>query len=294
LPEKEHRVPDELKREFTDRDELIEYLKEQFPDAAAVDDHISPIVGGRAAAQARLSKLPWGRDYEASRDYLDGPVSHLGPYIRHGALTLAEVRDYSVEKERLLEDAEKFVTQLAWRDYWLRLHDELGDDIWIDREPYKTGKIPEEYSDKLPLDIQDADTGLPCMDALIKRLYATGYIHHHARMWLAAYVVHWRRVKWQVGARWFLSHLLDGDEASNALSWQWVASTYSAKPYIFNRENVEKYSEGEWCKTCPWYGRCDFEGGYQRLERKLFPDVEPTREARGPRRDFRRGKGGRR
>lgn len=284
-------MPDDMKREFSGRDELAAYVREQFTDAAAVDDHISPIPGGRAAAQAQLSRLPWGRDYEASRDYLDGPVSRLGPYIRHGAVSLAEVRDYSLEKERLPEDAETFVSQLAWRDYFRRIHDEIGDGIWIDQEPYKTGKIADEYANKLPLDIEDAETGLPCMDAIIRQLYETGYVHHHARQWLAAYVVHWRRIKWQVGARWFLSHLLDGDEASNALSWQWVASTFSAKPYIFNRENVEKYSEGEWCKTCPLYGRCDFEGSYLRIERKLFPKIEPSHE---PRRDFRRGKGGRR
>ena len=60
-------------------------------------------------------------------------------------------------------------------------------------------------------------------------------------MYLASYVVHFRRIKWQAGAYWFLEHLIDGDEASNNLSWQWVASTFSNKPYIFNLENLSKY-----------------------------------------------------
>lgn len=290
-------MSDNLRRDFDDRDSLAAYLREQFPDAVGVDGHVSPVRGGRTAADARLSKLPLGRDYQASRDYLDGPVSKLGPYIRHAVLSLAEVREFSLNRERLPEDAEKFINQLGWRDYFQRLYAELGDAVWQDREPYKTGKIPEEYADKMPLDVLDAETGLDCIDALIRRLYETGYLHHHARLWLAAYVVHWRRVKWQVGARWFLSHLLDGDVASNTLSWQWVASTFSAKPFVFNRETVEKYSEGEWCKTCPLYKRCDFEGSYARLEKKLFPDVEPTREPRrtGNRGGFnRRRKGGRR
>lgn len=274
-------MSENLRREFENREELAAYLRTEFAGTAEVDAHVSPIQGGRAAANARLARLPMGRDYEASRDYLDGPVSKLGPYIRHGVLSLAEVRDFSLNKERLTEDSEKFVNQLAWRDYWQRLYEELGEEgIWRDLEPYKTGRIPEEYADKMPLDILEADTTLDCVDALIRQLYKTGYLHGHARMWLAAYVVHWRRVKWQVGAKWFLSHLLDGDPASNNLSWQWVASTFSAKPYIFNRENVEKYSEGEWCKTCPMYGRCDFEGSYVRLEKKLFPDIEPSHEPR--------------
>ncbi|MBK8135406.1 MAG: deoxyribodipyrimidine photo-lyase [Anaerolineae bacterium] len=288
-------MAENMKRTFSDRDELAAYLREQFPEAASVDGHISPTRGGRAAAVERLQKLGYGRDYEASRNYLDGPSSRLSAYIRHGVLSLAEVRDFAIEKEKLPEDAEKFINELAWRDYWQRLYADLGEGIWKDLEPYKTGKIADEYANKLPPDIVDADTGLPCIDALIKQLYTTGYLHNHARMWLAAYVVHWRRIKWQVGARWFLSHLLDGDPASNNLSWQWVASTFSAKPYVFNRENVEKFSEGEWCKTCPFYGRCDFEGSYERLERKLFPDVEPTRERDSTkRRTFHRGKGGRR
>jgi deoxyribodipyrimidine photo-lyase len=89
-------------------------------------------------------------------------------------------------------------------------------------------------------------------------------------MWVAAYVVHWRRVKWQAGARWFLKHLLDGDPASNNLSWQWVASTFSRKPYFFNRENLEKYSGGRYCGVCPARGECDFEGSYETLARRLF------------------------
>lgn len=289
-------MADELKRHFGDREELADYLREQFPEAARVDNNISPIGGGRIAAEARLHRLGYGRDYEATRNYLDGPVSRLSAYIRHGVLSLAEVRDYAIDKERLPEDAEKFVNELAWRDYWQRIYADIGEGIWRDIEPYKTGKIPEEYADKLPTDIEDADTGLACIDALIKQLYQTGYLHNHARMWIAAYVVHWRRMKWQVGARWFLSHLLDGDPASNNLSWQWIASTFSGKPYVFNRENVEKFSEGEWCKTCPFYGRCDFEGSYERLERKLFPDLEPmsSRDATGRRGYSRRGKGKRR
>jgi deoxyribodipyrimidine photo-lyase len=103
---------------------------------------------------------------------------------------------------------------------------------------------------------------------------STGYLHNHGRLWLAAYMVHWRRINWQVGAVWFLEHLLDGDPASNNMSWQWVASTFSHKPYFFNRENLERYTEGVYCRQCPLYGHCDFEGSYEELEQKLFPKAE--------------------
>jgi len=77
-------------------------------------------------------------------------------------------------------------------------------------------------------------------------------------------MVHWR-IRWQVE---FLKHLLDGDPANN-MSWQWVASTFSHKPF-FNRENLERYTEGIYCRQCPLYGHCDFEGSYEELEQRLF------------------------
>jgi deoxyribodipyrimidine photo-lyase len=66
-------------------------------------------------------------------------------------------------------------------------------------------------------------------------LYATGYLHNHARLWLASYLVHLRKVHWRVGADWMYSHLLDGDMASNYLSWQWVSSTGSNKALFVQR-----------------------------------------------------------
>jgi deoxyribodipyrimidine photo-lyase len=65
-------------------------------------------------------------------------------------------------------------------------------------------------------------------------------------MWLASYVVHLRKVHWRAGADWLYGHLLDGDLASNHLSWQWVAGTGSHKPYLFNAENVERYAPPPW------------------------------------------------
>jgi len=80
-------------------------------------------------------------------------------------------------------------------------------------------------------------------------------------------------VKWQAGARWMMKHLLDGDPASNNLSWQWVASTFANKPYFFNLDNVRKYSGSKLDTSIdnnqPLYG------SYELLHNRLFPNVEP-------------------
>lgn len=266
-------MSDDMRRDFNSREELVAYLKEQFPTAVTHDSQVSPIRGGRAAALQILANIQPGRVYQETRNHLNGAVTRLSMYIRHGIVSLVEVRSAALAKVKSTHEAEKFITELAWRDYWQRVYDQIGDGVWEDREPYKTGFTSADYADTLPDDILNAQTGLVCIDDFIKTLYQTGYLHNHARMWLAAYLIHWRRVRWQRGARWFLIHLLDGDPASNNLSWQWVASTFSAKPYYFNRENIERHTGGIYCKTCPLRGKCPFEGSYEKIERTLFPNA---------------------
>ncbi|WP_071191807.1 FAD-binding domain-containing protein [Trichormus sp. NMC-1] len=257
-------------RDFTSREELVAYLREQFPQAAERDDHISMTVGGRKAAKQILDKID-PVSYAKTRNFLTGAVTRLSPYIRYGVLSLREIRDYILDKVQNSDEATKLITELAWRDYWQRLYIKLGKGIWQNQEEYKTGYKLADYAEALPQDITTGTTGSVCIDSFSRELQETGYLHNHIRMWLAAYIVHWRRIQWQAGAKWFLQHLLDGDPASNNMSWQWVASTFSHKPYFFNRENLERYTKGIYCRQCPLYGKCDFEGSYEELEQRLFP-----------------------
>jgi deoxyribodipyrimidine photo-lyase len=253
--------------------------------------------GGRRSAEARLTAIDPAR-YGASRNHLEGAVTRLSPYIRHGVLTLAEVREAVFARLREGPGAdpeggwsaaqrragEKLIAELGWRDYWQRLWRQLGDGIWLDREPLKTGHPADAYAAELPADLAAASTGLACIDAFAAELMGTGWLHNHARMWLAAYVVHWRRVRWQAGARWFLRHLLDGDPASNNLSWQWVASSFSHKPYLFNRANLERFSSGRFCAVCPLAerrgaGGCPFDASYEALQARLFRPGAPLAPA---------------
>jgi deoxyribodipyrimidine photo-lyase len=270
-------MTDNMRREFSNRDELVAYLREQFPQTTEKDDKISEIYGGRKAAETILEKVDPFR-YGKTRNFFTGAVTRLSPYLRYGVISLREVRDYVLAIARNQGDATKLVNELGWRDYWQRLYFKLGDKIWEDQEEYKTGYKLSEYPSNLPEDICEGTTGLVCIDSFSRDLREIGYLHNHARMWMAAYIVHFRRIRWQAGARWFLKHLLDGDPASNNMSWQWVASTFSHKPYFFNRENLEKYTEGIYCRKCPLYGKCDFEGSYEELEAKLFPKGEFNRQ----------------
>jgi deoxyribodipyrimidine photo-lyase len=258
-----------LRTTFAGRDDLVAYLATEFPYAAAHGRHVSAIRGGRSAALERLALISPER-YARTRRYLDGGVTHLGPYLRHGLLTEAEVRDRILEIVREPSRAEELLAELARRDYWRRIYGRIGDGVWEDLEPYKTGLRAVDYEWDLPYDVAAGKTGHPCIDGFVRELVHTGYLHHRARTWFAAWLVHWRRVRWQAGAQFFLTHLLDGDPASNNLSWQWVASTFSNKPYFFNRENLQRYGGPKCSSLSQDDYACPFDASQEALARRLF------------------------
>jgi len=268
------------------REELVRRLASEFPDSAGLPGEPAAAVnlpwrGGRNPAREQLAALN-PADYERTRNHVAGAVSRLSPWIRHGVLSLAEVRDAALAQSG--DVAEKFVSELGWRDYWRHVHAALGDGISAAIEP--PAAIPRgEVNAGVPADVLAAATGMACIDAFVRRLHDTGWLHNHERMWLASWLVHVRGVSWRAGADWFLSHLVDGDPASNHLSWQWVAGTFSAKPYLFNRENLETFTSGSHCRRCPVFGSCDVEGSYDELAERLFiagsgPRSTPTPKIR--------------
>ncbi len=256
-------------------EDLVATLRKVFPHLSTSDQALGRTRGGRIAGEAQLARVD-PKSYERSRNYLAGDVTRLSAYLRHGVLTLAEVRDELLRRVTDPHHAGKLINELAWRDYWQRVYSQIGEGVWQDREQYKTGYSAKDYAIALPADIQDGTTTLDCIDGFAHELTDTGYLHNHARMWFAAYVAHWRRIRWQAGARWFLEHLLDGDPASNNLSWQWVTSTFASKAYIFNRENLERYTNGVYCCKCPHAKAhtCPFDLDYEGLEQALFPRLK--------------------
>ncbi len=179
--------------------------------------------------------------YARTRNALDGGVTGLSPYLTHGIISLPGVAHTVAAKHRLGYD-DKLVFELGWRAFFHHVWASAGppDAILHDMRPANLWR--GRYASALPADIREGRTGVPCIDAAVRQLYATGYLHNHARMWLASYCVHLRKVHWRAGADWLVAHLLDGDLPCNHLSWQWVAATFSSKPYLFNASNVAKFA----------------------------------------------------
>ncbi len=175
--------------------------------------------------------------YGNTRNYLNGAVSYLSPYISRGVISTKLVFNHLIERGFHAERMEKFIQELAWRDYWQQVWMSKGDAINSDlkniQNPVTNFSIPKG--------IIEANTGVDAIDKAILDFYKNGYMHNHMRMYVASLACNVAQSHWKVPGQWMYYHLLDADWASNALSWQWVAGANSQKKYYANQENINKY-----------------------------------------------------
>ncbi|ARC58589.1 Deoxyribodipyrimidine photo-lyase [Frondihabitans sp. 762G35] len=169
-------------------------------------------------------------------------VSGLSPYLRHGLVTEHEVVAAVLERHSL-RAAEKFVQEVFWRTYWKGWL-EQNPEVWRRYRREVTGfaaaELPSGYADAVA-----GRTGIDAMDAWVRELVETGYLHNHTRMWFASIWIFTLGLPWQLGADFFYRHLLDGDAASNTLSWRWVAGLQtSGKTYLATASNISRYTDG--------------------------------------------------
>lgn len=175
--------------------------------------------------------------YARTRNYTDGAVSYLSPYISRGVISTKQVFKRILERGYSFPEAEKFIQELAWRDYWQQVWRVKRGEIDQDLKHLQTDVNHHE----VPTKILDANTGIIAVDEAILMFYETGYMHNHVRMYVASVACNVARSHWHNPAQWFYAHLLDGDWASNALSWQWVAGSNSNKKYFANQKNINTF-----------------------------------------------------
>ena len=200
--------------------------------------------------------------YARTRNFLNGGVSYLSPYLSRGFITVPQVVERLKERGIGMQQAEKFIQELAWREFYTRTWFQKGDLIFEDirhpQEGVENQGIPEA--------VLNANTGIQAIDSHLTHFWETGYLHNHLRMYLAAIICNMGKYHWREPADWLYYHLLDGDLASNALSWQWCAGTFSNKPYFVNQANINTYSGTKQSGTF-----LDF--GYELLPINAVPDV---------------------
>lgn len=211
----------------------------------------------RTRALARLATfLPAsGRRYAETRNADPGPgadgaydnVSQLSPWLHAGVIGEPEVIE-AVLGAHSPRAAEKFIAEVFWRIYF-KGYLEQRPAIWAD---YRSGRDNALAAVEINAGIRTAyaeategRTGIEAFDIWAQQLVQTGYLHNHARMWFASIWIFTLRLDWRLGADFFLRHLMDGDAASNTLSWRWVAGLHTkGKHYLARADNIARYTAG--------------------------------------------------
>lgn len=198
---------------------------------------------GEAGAQQRLHNFITHHlyGYKTNRDIPEKQAtSHLSPHLHFGEISpwciLNALEQAKLDPDCDLAGAEHFLSELGWREfsYYLLYH--------VPSLPHQNFKnefdaFPWQNDEHLLICWQKGMTGYPIIDAGMRELWATGYMHNRVRMIVASFLTKGLFIDWRLGASWFLDTLVDADLANNSASWQWVAGCGAdAAPYfrIFN------------------------------------------------------------
>ena len=215
------------------------------------------ITGFEPTREAGLRRLDavsanLGGHYRQHRNHDLGPddrsnVSALSPYVTHRLLTERELVERAVG-EHGGGTPEKFVQEVFWRTYWhgwLEMRPHIWDAYTSRRDSAlerleANGGMRRDYERAV-----NGTTGIEGFDDWAIEIRDTGYLHNHARMWFASIWIHTLRLDWALGTDFFYRHLIDGDPASNTLSWRWVAGLQTkGKAYAATQSNIARFTNG--------------------------------------------------
>lgn len=178
--------------------------------------------------------------YGKTRNFIDGAVTYLSPYISRGVISVKQVQESVLAKGYPRGAIEKFLQELAWREYFQRVWQAKGDLLFQHLKQPQADVLHHQMIQALV----EATTGIDAIDKSILEFYNTGYLHNHVRMYVASIACNIGRAHWSAPAQWMYYHLLDGDLASNTCSWQGVAGAFSSKKYYCSQENINRFTNG--------------------------------------------------
>jgi deoxyribodipyrimidine photo-lyase len=206
----------------------------------ALESTAEIIEPGETAARARLSrfleKMAFG--YAESRNFpAEESTSRLSQDLRWGLLSIREVYHACMAVRKgsrgsARESVDRYISELIWRDFYLQVlwfHPEVLEQEFLPAFRGIPWEEPGEAFDRW----SRGETGFPIVDAGMRQLRATGFMHNRVRMIVAMFLCKDLRHSWKLGEQFFLQHLVDGEIASNNGGWQWCASVGTdAQPYF--------------------------------------------------------------
>ncbi len=188
------------------------------------------------------------KDYSSQRNYDFGPNSRENTSILSKYISHRIINEYDLVREVLsqynLQKVDKFIQEIFWRVYWKGWL-EHRSEVWRDFVDSDPTYSEEEYKKAI-----NGETGIECFDDWVKELKTENYLHNHTRMWFASIWIFTLNLPWELGARFFMKHLFDGDAASNTLSWRWVAGIQTqGKNYLARESNIRKFTNQRYTNT---------------------------------------------
>lgn len=193
-------------------------------------------------------------EYKTQRDYPSQPgTSRLSPHLHFGEISPGQIwqavrhfvqQEFSPDRQHI---AEPYLRQLGWREFAYHLLFHFPDTTNYPLRP-EFAAFPWVDDTTALRAWQKGRTGYPLVDAGMRELWATGWMHNRVRMTVASFLVKDLRIHWLAGARWFWDTLVDADLANNTLGWQWTAGCGAdAAPYfrIFNPVRQSERFDGE-------------------------------------------------
>jgi len=203
----------------------------------------------RSAGLARQAEfLPMAGQYGSQRNYVrpgHAQVARLSPWLQKRVLLESEVVGDVLAKWPF-SAVEKLVREIYWRTYWKGWLEQrpAAWERWVEAVPRLRDALKGERRNAWEAACAGR-TGIAGFDEWAQELITTGYLHNHARMWFASIWIFTLRLPWELGAAFFYEHLLDGDAASNTLSWRWVAGLQTpGKTYVARADNISQFTEG--------------------------------------------------
>jgi deoxyribodipyrimidine photo-lyase len=181
------------------------------------------VVAGETAARDAFARwLASDLDAYADRhDRLDGGTSQLSPHLRFGTLSPRELEERASRRGGAGADA--FVRQLAWRDFYAHVLLHHPGNRLNEHQP-RMRALEWNVDPQLLTAWQEGRTGYPLVDAGMRQLRASGWMHNRARLVVGSFLTKDLQLDWRAGEAWFMRWLLDGDVAQNNGNWQWIAS----------------------------------------------------------------------
>lgn len=234
----------------------IKFFNENFKSNYSLDTAFKELIvynenllveGRRSTALKILSNINDFKNYNKDRDFFNYNTTQLSAYIKFGNVSVREVAEKFIKNEALFK-------QLVWREFYAQ--------ILFDYPEVLKGPLKEKY-DKINWKWNknyfklwcSGETGFPIVDASMRELNSTGYMHNRGRLIVACFLIKTLLINWQKGEEYFATKLTDYDPASNNGNWQWVASTGAdSQPYfrIFNPWTQQKEYDPD-CKFIKYW-----------------------------------------